>query len=30
MFEEQNSMDDAVAFDKESNRASEQSESTEM
>lgn len=30
MFEEQNSMDDAVAFDKESNRASEQSESMEM
>lgn len=30
MFEEQNSMDDAVAFDKESSRASEQSESTEM
>ena len=30
MFEEQNSMDDAVAFDKESNRASEQSESTEI
>lgn len=30
MFEEQNSMDDAVAFNKESNRASEQSESTEM
>lgn len=30
MFEEQNSMDDAIAFDKESNRASEQSESTEI
>ena len=30
MFEEQNSMDDAVAFNKESNRASEQSESTEI
>ena len=30
MFEEQNSMDDAVAFNKESNRASEQSVSTEM